>query len=200
MIGLKRLNRTALACIAAVGMFVGTAVSASTVTFDFSGSGGNTGSTTANYMQGGINLDVVSTGGNITIGGNGLGVSGTPNRGRLGVGELLSFTFSPAVKLLTSIVFEAGNGTDTVRIRDGSGTVLTSFVVNNAPGLFTQDLSALNLTASTYLFDVTSSSGSRQGVRIAGLEVAAVPLPASGLLLIAGLGGLAAMRRRRSAA
>ena len=48
--------------------------------------------------------------------------------------------------------------------------------------------------------DTTSSQRSRDGFDVDSVSVAAVPLPAAGLMLLAGLGGLAAVRRRKTAA
>ncbi|WP_265501153.1 VPLPA-CTERM sorting domain-containing protein [Paracoccus beibuensis] len=54
------------------------------------------------------------------------------------------------------------------------------------------------------LVDVTKtvfpSSTSYDGFDVAQISVAAVPLPAAGLMLMGGLGGLAALRRRKKAA
>lgn len=61
---------------------------------------------------------------------------------------------------------------------------------------------SVDLTGSgPYSFFVaTTPGGSGSGYRVQTLTAAAVPLPAAGLLLLGGLGGLAALRRKRKAA
>lgn len=201
MVGILGAGRSIAGAIALAGLIFGSAAHASTVTFGFSGGGGNTGSTTASFTSGDIELDVTSTGGNINVRGGGLGVQGSPSSGRIGVGEALTFVFSPAVTLLSSIVWESEEGTDSIRIADGSGNTLTTFDVTDIGGsLITQDLSGLNLTGDTFVFEVTATTGTNGGVRINALTVAAVPLPAGGLLLFAGLGGFIWLRRRKQVA
>lgn len=195
--------RLVLALVATCGIMTGSASTAATVGFDFSGSGGNTGSNTSVFTESGVSVSVVSTGGNINIGSKGLGVQGNPDSGRMGVGESLTFSFSPMVSLLSAVAFERGNGSDTVAISDASGTVLNTFIVSSVPGsLFTQDLSGFNLTGDTFTFSVIAASGSLPGLRIRSLEVdpelTPVPLPATSLLLFAGIGGLAMFRRHKT--
>jgi hypothetical protein len=43
------------------------------------------------------------------------------------------------------------------------------------------------------------TNGTNDGFGIDAIKVAAVPVPAAGFLLLAGLGGLAAFKRRKSA-
>lgn len=201
MFGFSNIRKLVLAGLGAAGLLAGTAASASTVTFDFGGGAGNTGSTTASYTQGGVGVDLLSTGGNISVQSGGVGVQGAPNSGRIGVGERLSFTFAPNVVLRNAVIFEAGNGTDTVQIRDGSGNILTTFVVSDTPGkLFSQDLSGLNLVGGTFEFRLLSATGTSRGFRVSSLTVATMPVPAGGVLLIVGLGGFVALRRRKRTA
>ncbi|WP_237168518.1 VPLPA-CTERM sorting domain-containing protein [Paracoccus shandongensis] len=48
--------------------------------------------------------------------------------------------------------------------------------------------------------DLFPATSSYDGFDVGAITISAVPLPAAGVLLLAGLGGLAAMRRRRNAA
>jgi hypothetical protein len=56
-----------------------------------------------------------------------------------------------------------------------------------------------NVAYLTFSIDSTTTAGSIDGA-LRGIEVSAVPLPASSLLLLGGLGGLMAMRRRKTKA
>lgn len=114
----------------------------------------------------------------------------------MGVGNyVLSFAFSPR---------EAS--TTTNQISFGINNIFTSDV--NGPSLTYPLLTwtvveyAFSVAAAgdyTLFFDAASNSDSLGGF-IDGIQVAAVPVPAAGLMLIAGLGGLGALRRRRKAA
>ena len=59
--------------------------------------------------------------------------------------------------------------------------------------------SQVTVTASS-AFNSFEMRSSRAAFEYANLQVAAVPLPAGGLLLIGAMGGLAALRRRKAAA
>lgn len=50
------------------------------------------------------------------------------------------------------------------------------------------------------VFPTVNNQSSRDGFDVDAVSIAPVPLPAAGLMLLAGLGGLAAVRRRKTAA
>lgn len=84
-----------------------------------------------------------------------------------------------------------------------NGTSLTQTTVNRpAPAnLGNNALILVTMLFSAPTDDVTIEliNGSGDGFGIDGIRMAAVPLPAGGLLLLAGLGGLALLRRSRRA-
>jgi hypothetical protein len=111
---------------------LGTSVNATPVAFDFTV--GTTGALTSSeaFSESGINLTVTSTNGDIHRNGtNGLGVTGGPDRNRMGTGggvrESLTFTFSENVNLKSIVVMEHRGGNERFRILDGSNSVLSNF-------------------------------------------------------------------------
>lgn len=114
----------------------------------------------------------------------------------LGVGRyMLSFWYSPRVgnALTDGIEYALGNlvsglANDGVNgaTRGGWTQILSSFTVTTA--------GAYNL-----LFSASGQSDSYGGL-VDDIQIAPVPLPAAGLALMAGLGALGAVRRRRKAA
>ena len=85
----------------------------------------------------------------------------------------------------------------------GVGDFLSNTVDIPGNGTFT-DASLTNFFGSTNTFAIGAfgyhDSWKLQSITVSYTEMAAVPLPASGLLLLAGFGGLAAMRRRQKSA
>jgi hypothetical protein len=62
------------------------------------------------------------------------------------------------------------------------------------------DLVTMSFSTPVDIATIRMTSGTNDGFGIDGIQVGVVPLPAAGWLMIAGLGGLAALRRRKRAA
>ena len=130
---------------------------------------------------------------------NGVGVQGAPEGGRLALAETLVFEFSnDPVSFDGVAVFEAGAEAESVQVLSG-GVLIERLDLPAANGNSTVefDLSALNLvTNEITLVGLAPNAPGNLGVRLASLSVTAVPLPASALLLLAGIGGLVLVRRK----
>ena len=120
------------------------------------------------------------------------GMSGGPGSGS-GLFECLYIEFDTQV-LLTGLVF-----------RDGDHNVLDSgqLLLGDDTADSPLDLFAWNIgdALSDYWSDVWMFASTANGVEfyIDELSATTVPLPAAGFLLLGGLGGLAAMKRRKKA-
>lgn len=127
---------------------------------------------------------------------DGLGVDGGPlDSGELDgqVDERLTFTFDFAVRFL-SVLFNDIDDNDPydIYVDTGSGLQLVTGDAEDNPYVFNPSLVGNTLQIAV--------DGNASAFRVKSLEVAAVPLPAAGWLMLAGLGGLAALRRKRRAA
>ncbi|MEO5615367.1 MAG: VPLPA-CTERM sorting domain-containing protein [Cypionkella sp.] len=122
--------------------------------------------------------------------------SGISQTVTLGVGKyLMSFAYSPRIASVTTNAISYGIDTLFGSIVNGPGgelgTVIGEWTVITKEFVVT--------TAGDYsmFFDATFSSDSLGGF-VDNVQIAAVPVPAAGFLLFGALGGLAALRRRKS--
>ncbi len=135
---------------------------------------------------GGVTLSQVLTvtkRSNLTFGADIMALS-TSNNGNLDFGQ---FGMSFGATLVDAFSFGQRAGNSTNR------SVLSGFLTNVLPGTYTLSISILrgytttNTTPFQYVDDIS-------------VQASAVPLPAPALMLIAGLGGMALVRRRRASA
>jgi len=117
--------------------------------------------------------------------------------------ELLALSFSDPVFLTELVIRDAGHdlengsilaGSDALPDDEGHPGYLTLIV----SGGFVQGLGQLGFSDFFYFTSVGSELG--QEIYLSSVTVNPIPLPAAGWLLIGGLGGLAAMKRRKKAA
>ena len=193
----------------------GTALAAP-VTFDFTG-GPNTVHGSLAFAQGGVSVDVLPLvyddryrldGQHRTLGhwGTGLGVRDTGDRDHKvdgsGDNNAVLFTFDRQITLLGATFSYADaddhvevfllDGTRGPNVRRGLGFTGRGGGWSDVAAV---DFSADMLTSETFALGATDRDDEWKLSSIT-VDVAAVPVPAAGVLLLAGLGGLAAMRRR----
>jgi len=201
-----------LAAAFAASILVAPAASAATM-FDFTGL---SPSSTSLYedTQDGISLDVTGErrddgvfifpcvafgAANVTTASDGLGVgansgacAGNVDSAELDgqIDEILQFSFDQDVRLI-SIGFNAIDDDDPYNIFVDSGSGFTSVATGalDNPYVFSPFL-----TGNTLRIGATDNASA---FRVTNLTIAAVPLPAGGLLLLGALGGLGALRRRK---
>ncbi|MEO1026728.1 MAG: VPLPA-CTERM sorting domain-containing protein, partial [Pseudomonadota bacterium] len=114
--------------------------------------------------------------------------------------DIFVFSFDRQVRLV-EVIFENVSGSDDfVFFVDGATPNATNFdIVNPLPGGPDTDGDEGSFGFGNQIVTTfgIGASGFNDNFRISRIEVTDVPLPASALLLLGGLGGLAAMRRRK---
>jgi hypothetical protein len=135
--------------------------------------------------------------------GNGLYIDMDGSTGNAGRIDTVA-TFNAVAGYSYSISFDYGrNGSGTETLTFGFGGSSFTLVIDgtnslsNAFTTFTLTFTALTTGTSTLFFEAAGSDN--QGPVIDNVSLAAVPVPAGGLLLLGALGGLAALRRRKTA-
>lgn len=126
----------------------------------------------------------------------------------LGLGAIVDFTFGQnftgpgnVVEVTFNTVSNHPESADIFLGSGGTFTKLTSISNVQAQGPSGASFDFAGVFDTLRLVDTTARRGqSTGGFDVDVISVAAVPLPASGLLLLAGMGGLGALRRRRKAA
>jgi hypothetical protein len=210
---------------AAVFALTGGAASATTADFVFGGSTLNNQSTLS-YMEGGVSLDVTGIRCDDGDGPNASSCgSALIDRYSTGIGmdggrwdnhqvdgkysnEFLKLSFSPTVTI-ESVSFTYFSDNDNSQFYTWTGSMWDfEGTANACPG--TGSCSGGANTVREYVFSGTytgehfliGSRGRHHDWKLAGASVTfnPIPLPAAGWMLLAGVGGLAAMKRRRKKA
>jgi len=210
--------------LAAVFAFGATSASAATVGVAVDGIGSDiTVGNTSNVLgEGTIDFFIPLSGANCTYGVSGCGTSADSGSGGPTMSMFLKFDpVQTSIASVLTVDFEdldlngindPGGFLETLRVFDSGGSALTD-LITDIGGIVTgdndqQQLSLnlgvlgssplwLQMTFSASLLDGTG----RNTVEHLRASVAPVPLPAAGVLMLLGLGGLAAVgRRRRKAA
>lgn len=179
----KRLTAAALGMALSVG-----AASAATVIYEGGGPGIQPGAAAPDVVMGDFGRNPASEIINVT--GNTIVYGGILHRNARLYQDAWTFDFGTGI---FDVVF------DFFRTTASYNGLLT---VNGTDDYALNDAGTINLGSmsgsATFLIDATAAGQPRQRAHWS-VTVAAVPLPAGGLLLLGGLGGLAMMRRRQFA-
>ena len=191
--------------------FFALSTAAQAVTIPFNG--GSDNQSTLNLTQGGTSVTVsafatdydaaANTGtiANINRNGNGWGVQGGAENGRIAGGEALVLDFgSTRVSLNSATIFEAGGNAEPFELFI-DGILAGSFSTLAASGRSQEefDFNNLDTKGSVFAFRSTIDNGpGNLGVRLSAIDVTIVPIPASAAFLLTGGAAFAAVSRRRS--
>ncbi|MEO1189802.1 MAG: hypothetical protein AAFW60_12095, partial [Pseudomonadota bacterium] len=176
---LRKTSAALVIGLSALGLSVA-AGNAATVTFDFTSNGPDNLSDIDFGPTGGVSLNVNAfnvfdpaggtfVDGNVNQGGNGLGVSGSPEGGRLAGDEALQFTFSPQVTDIEAVVFERGIADEGFLLFDENDVFIDAFTVLGLGGgnsFQTFDFSALGVTTGFTIRGLDpSGTENNEGIR-----------------------------------
>lgn len=182
----------------AFGLF-STAATAATVFYDFSTLSGPN-QTSYTQTTGGVGVTVTATGGDVTFGANGLGVSGKPNKTSLGIGESLTFDFGTvAFTNLSGLVVEQHKKEQQFMLTIDGASQTYTIPAGNGSSTMTFDpstLIALEGATKFTLSGLTDTKGKKGGLQLGGFTITTVPIPTSGAMLASAL-GFVYLRRRK---
>lgn len=208
----------ALLSAAAVSLALGGAVSAATINFTSGGTGA------AGLTGVGVTPSSYTSSASYTVGASVTEITAAPNASRFGLGvtsvndngltplgqqisgqrgsETLTVTFSWAVKLLNFTLGRVDAGDDFEVAYNGGAFVAWGPALALIPGT-QQYLHNVGQVVSSFSIRAKDNSVGRtrdaiDNFTLAAANVAAVPVPAAGFMMLAGLAGLAALRRRKA--
>jgi hypothetical protein len=193
--------KTLYTLVAAATISLGAGAASATV-YDYTGSATNPGGPTLTCAEFGLFNDSCS----VTYNADGLGVNGSPDfqpdqvdGSPLFSSERLTFDFGRDL-VWRNITFGRWDSNDDARLTWATGTTTWGPNAGNSVDLGNVVSQYLTVTAYGDLFggDYCGFLCGNDSFTVASIEV--VPLPAAGWMLLAGLGGIAAMKRRKRAA
>jgi hypothetical protein len=201
-----QFERTLAALGVAAIMTVAGATTASALTVNLGGPDATAAS--FNYLGGALSVTGERNCGgwenaNVSRASDGLGVRARVGSGCLAIGdsseldgqidERMTFTFSRSF-VFEAIAFNNIDGDDpyNIFVDTGSGFALVAGSAMTNPYVFSPFLTGNRLRIAV--------DGNASAFRVASISLSEVPLPAAGWMLLVGLGGIAAMKRRRKAA